>query len=86
MIVDLSDEKLETLMNNYLKNQRYKIVTIDSKGAETTYTVSNLTKEITELKIPSGSFFIMKSDKEEYPHIIAKKYLDEFSVSYNEIK
>jgi hypothetical protein len=86
MIVDSSDEKLEKLMGNYLKNTRYKVVTTEKTGKKTTYTLSSVTREISELKIPSKSFFIMKSSDEKYPHIIAKKYLDSFMVYYSELK
>lgn len=86
MIVDSMNESLEKLVNNYIKNTRYKVVITTKENEKIEYQISNLTREINELKLSSKSFFIMKSSKQKFPQIVDKEYLERFMVYYSEIK
>ena len=86
MIIDTQDEKLQNLLDNYLKNPLYRVVVKTLNGESASYTVSGLVNSIPELKIEKRHYFLIKSSERRYPHLINKDYLDVFNIRYQNLK
>jgi len=86
MIVDKTNEELQSFIDNYLASPLYRIV-IQTKDDKTlTYKVSTLTKAINELKIEKRQYFIMSASNRPYPFLINKNYIERFIIKYTDLR
>lgn len=86
MIVDKMDTELETFINNYLDNPRYRVVVNTISGKKITYKITSMIKGIQELKIENRQYFIMSASDRPYPFLISKSYMDRFYIRYSDLK
>lgn len=86
MIIDKSNEELESFINNYLASPLYRVVVQTKEGQNIVYKVSTLTKAINELKIEKRQYFLMSASNRPYPFIITKNYLERFIIRYSDLR
>lgn len=86
MIIDKSDEKLTKKISNYLGSPFLRIVIKTKDGETIKYKVSTLIKGIQKLKIEKKQYFIMSASNRDYPFLIHKSYLDEFTIKYSHLR
>lgn len=86
LIIDKNDKDLNTFLDNYLKNPMYKIEIQTTKNETIKYTITNLIRSISSLKIENREFFIIKASNRKYPFLVNKQYLNNFHIKYSEIK
>ena len=86
MIIDKNDVDLTNFIDNYLNNPLYKIEIQTISGETIKYTITNLIRSLSSLKIENRQFFIVKASNRKYPFIVNKDYLTNFYIRYAEIK
>jgi hypothetical protein len=86
MIIDKSDEKLTKKISNYLGSPFLRIVIKTRSGETLRYKVSTLIKGIQKLKIEKKQYFIMSASNRDYPFLIHKSYLDQFTIKYSDLR